>query len=86
MKKRDYDTMYDETTGGTETHVATDTKMRLAGKRSNHAHVEGFASASGVRPETAESGGRIRHPETKDASRPDAGARSVEEENAGLAE
>jgi hypothetical protein len=91
MKKRDYDTMYDETTGGTETHVAVDTKMKNtiqagSSKGDRLPYEEGFASASGVRPETAETGGRIRHPESKDAPQPDPVPKQIERENAGLAD
>jgi hypothetical protein len=39
-----------------------------------------------VRPETAETGGRIRHPESKDAPQPDPVAKKIENENAGLAD
>lgn len=91
MRKRDYDTMYDDTTGGTDTHVAVDTKMKHviedgSTKGDKQAYEEGFASASGVRPETAETGGRIRAPERKDAAQIDPVPKSIEEENAGLAE
>lgn len=85
MRRRDYDTMYDENSGGTETHLATDVKM----DRVTHyidaetSYEEGFASASGVRNETAESGGRLKHPETKDDARVPG---SIEHENAGLAD
>lgn len=65
MKTRDYETMYDETTGNTETHLAVDERLDMEDRL---AFEEGFASASGIRPETAESGGRIKHPEDKDAS------------------
>ena len=92
MKKRDYDTEYDETTGGTETQVAVDTKMKktiAAGstKGDRNEYEEGFAAASGVRPETAASGGRIRHPEDKDSAH--SGSRvpdPSEKENSGLAD
>jgi len=89
MKTRDYDSI-DKNTGSTETHVAVDTQMRHViedgstdGDRA--AYEEGFASASGVRPETASTGGRIRHPESKDKARTSA-LTSIEEENAGLAD
>lgn len=91
MKIRDYDTMYDETTGNTETHVATDEMMRrrielgsTEGER--NAFNEGFASASGIRPDTAATGGRIKHPETRDASENDPVPKSIEKSNSGLAE
>ncbi len=48
---------------------------------------EGFASASGVRGQTAESNGRIRHPETRDApSRKGQVRNHFENENSGLAD
>jgi hypothetical protein len=87
MRKIDYDTVYDETTGNTGNHIAADEMM----KRKNsglerEGYEEGFASASGVRNETAETGGRVQHPEAKDRSRPDPVSPSIEDENAGLAE
>jgi hypothetical protein len=91
MKTRDYDTDYNKNTGNTDTHVATDTQMEntirdgsTLGDR--EAFEEGFAAASGIRPETAESGGRIRHPESKDAARHDPVAKLVKNENSGLAD
>jgi hypothetical protein len=91
MKHRDYDTMYDETTGNTDTHVAVDTKMKTtiklgSTKGDRNAYEEGFASASGIRPDTAASGGHIRHPESKDAPAIDPVPKSIEEENPGLAD
>lgn len=49
------------------THLAVDEKIRIS-EGDALAYEEGFATESGVRPETAESGGRIRHPEDKDAA------------------
>lgn len=91
MKKRDYDTMYDQYSGSTETHLATDTKMKQVIERSSSAgdtmsYEEGFASASGIRPETAETGGRIKNPENKDAAKSDPTAASIKKENPGLAD
>ena len=97
MKTRDYDKMYDETTGSTETHLAVDTKMKHvidfdSSIEDRNAFEEGFAAASGVRAETAETDGRVRHPETKDAARlepdskADEAAELIEEENSGLAD
>ncbi|MDE3060154.1 MAG: hypothetical protein KGJ06_04015 [Pseudomonadota bacterium] len=89
MRKRDYD---DESySGGTETHLAADTQMKETIRRGStkgdrNAYHEGFASASGVRQETAETGGRIHHPESKDAPRPDPVPPLIEKENAGLAD
>ena len=89
MRTRDYDTMYKETSGGTETHTATDEMIRRNSDQPGlhrQAFEEGFASASGVRGETAETGGRITHPEQFDRSLPERDAPEVEEENAGLAD
>lgn len=91
MKHRDYDTMYDETTGNTDTHLAVDSQMKKSIAKGSTSedrleYEEGFAAASGVRPETAATGGRIKHPETKDASNPDPVPSSIEKENAGLAD
>lgn len=47
---------------------------------------EGFAASSGIRPETAETGGRRPYPEMEDESHPDRVPPSIEKENAGLAE
>lgn len=86
MKTRDYDTIYNDTTGGTETHLAVDEAMQDKNAQAQHVYEEGFAASSGVRQETAETGGRIKHPEMKDDSRPDRVPDSIEEENAGLAD
>lgn len=84
MQTRNYDTMFDEYTGSTETNMATDEHLSLEDLR---AYVEGFAAASGVRPDTAASGGRIRHPEDRDsASNEGRVSNHLEEENAGLAD
>jgi len=90
MKKRDYDTK-DSYTGGTDTHVAVDTKMRQviedgSSEGDREAFQEGFASASGIRSETAETGGRIKNPENKDAARPGSEPKVTSKENSGLAD
>ena len=83
---RDYDAP-GEYTGGTDTHLAVDDAIR---NESNTALEEGFAAASGVRNETAETGGRIKHPETKDEEYTKRDTHQapnpVDEENAGLAD
>jgi hypothetical protein len=87
MRKIDYDSYYDETTGNTENHVAADELMERKTFAQQQAGYEvGFASASGVRSETAETEGRVRYPEKKDESRPSAVVAEFDEENAGLAE
>lgn len=83
MLKRDYDRDYTKNTGNTETHIATDERMKMEDPL---AYEEGFASASGVRPETSESGGRVRHPENKDAAKTAMVPNHIDEEDAGLAE
>ena len=47
---------------------------------------EGFAASAGIRPETAETGGRARTPEAADKATPDPVPTSLEKENAGLAD
>lgn len=64
MPTRNYD---DKESASTETHLSVDEKIRRSESEST-SYEEGFATESGVRPETAESGGRIRHPEDKDAA------------------
>ncbi len=87
MKKVDYDKMYDKSTGSTETHLATDTIMKEPYTERMGGYREGFASASGVRGETAETDGRIGSPERKDrARRTGAVGTSIDDENAGLAD
>ncbi|MEJ0010373.1 MAG: hypothetical protein WDN72_07650 [Alphaproteobacteria bacterium] len=72
---------------GTATHRAVDDAIspRDNGELQEQ-YEEGFASASGVSNETAESGGRIRHPEAQDKARPDGVPAQLEDENAGLAD
>jgi hypothetical protein len=47
---------------------------------------EGFGASSGIRPEVAETGGRLKAPEMKDDAIPDRTPNSPEKENAGLAD
>lgn len=54
-------------TPNTETHMAVDEKIKTG--YTQRSMNEGFASASGVRPETAETGGRLTHPEDADRAR-----------------
>jgi hypothetical protein len=86
MRIRDYDTMYDENMGSTAEHVATGTRMQDKVMQQSHVYEEGFAASSGIRNETAETGGRVKHPEVKDHSNRNIAANSIEEENAGLAD
>jgi hypothetical protein len=71
MRIRDYDTMYNEHTGGTETHTATDEMIRKTKQDiglQQRFYEEGFA-ASGLEGERVEMGGHIRVPERLDALR-----------------
>jgi hypothetical protein len=85
MRKVDYDKLQ-KSTGSTETQVAVDEAMDKKYGNIQNAYEEGFASAHGVRNETAESSGRVRHPEMADDTRPDRTPDSIEEENPGLAD
>lgn len=69
----------------TETHIATDVMMNEDFNASLKLE-EGFAASSGIRNETAETGGRVKAPEKGDASIPAITIDKFEEENAGLAD
>ena len=78
---------------GTETHLGVDQQIEktLQDGSSDAGSIalsyrEGFAASSGIRPETAETGGRAKAPEMKDDVIPDRTPDSIEEENAGLAD
>ena len=80
---------YDETTSpNTDTHLSVDEKIRtdLANPATTPAFSEGFAASSGVRPQAAETGGRIKAEETQDDTDPDRVIDSTETEIAGLAD
>ncbi len=86
MRKVEYDA---KDTASTENHLSVDDEMRETkhpGGEQDHAFVEGFAASSGIRPESAETGGRLDHPEVFDDLVPDPEPISLEEENAGLAD
>lgn len=51
----------------TETHMGVDEKIKAGYTRGSMN--EGFSAASGIRPETASSGGKITHPEQMDRAR-----------------
>lgn len=72
-------------TGNTETHIATDVMMN-ENFNSSLKLEEGFAASSGIRNETAETGGRVKAPEKGDASIPAITLAKFEEENSGLAD
>lgn len=80
MRRIDYGK---QETASTETHLSVDENLR---KRSQNAFEEGFAASSGVRPETAETGGRVKNPEKKDSALVESTLDAVADENAGLTE
>ncbi len=72
-------------TSNTETQEGVDERIRQGYSRS--AMEEGFGAASGVRPDTASSGGHVLHPETKDGARNTGKVPNhFEDENEGLAD
>ncbi len=76
----------DKNTGNTENHIATDESMEKKFGNLQYAYDEGFAASDGVRGETAETDGRVQHPEKGDESRPKRPDGSIENENPGLAD
>lgn len=75
---------------GTETHRGVDQMIEASLEKGSSAngdvanlYEEGFAASSGIRPATAETGGRIADPEITDEVRP---ATTQDKENAGLAD
>lgn len=79
---------YDEKekySGNSETHIATDTHMDTEHYDAQRME-EGFAASDGVRPATAESGGRVKHPETDDKATTENIPESIAKENPGLAD
>ena len=76
----------DKSSGNTQTHIATDESMKKKFGTIQNAYEEGFASADGVRAGTAESDGRVKHPEKGDDSIPKRTPNSIENENPGLAD
>lgn len=87
MKMRivDYDGK-DKNSGNTAEHIATDKAIDKKFGTIQNAYEEGFAAADGVRGGTAESDGRVKHPERVDDSRPKRTPTSIENENPGLAD
>lgn len=80
---------YDEhDSPSTETHLSVDEKIRtdLENPATTTAYEEGFDASSGIRPESAETGGRIKAPEMKDDPKNDRTPDSIERENSGLAD
>lgn len=69
----------------TDSSISVDKKMKQG--YTSSAMEEGFSSASGVRPDTASSGGRVSHPETKDCAHQTGKVPNhLDEENEGLAD
>lgn len=88
MRTIDYDAE-EKGTGSTETHRAVDEVMkdRIAHEGSEHiAFEEGFASASGVLPEAAETGGRTLEGDRSDSSSINREPDSINKQNPGLAD
>lgn len=71
----------------TENHLSVDDKIRSdLNSPAQPAMREGFAASSGIRPEAAESGGRIKNGQMKDDSQGDRVPDSIEKQNSGLAD
>jgi hypothetical protein len=85
MRVIDYDEK-DKNTGSTEEHIATDEAISKKFGNMQNAYEEGFAASDGVRGGTAETDGRVTHPEKIDDSRPKRTPNSIEDENPGLAD
>jgi len=85
MRVIDYNKQ-DKNTGSTEEHIATDKSPEEKFGNLQRAYEEGFASADGVRGGTAETNGRVKHPEKGDDSRPKRTPDSIANENPGLAD
>jgi hypothetical protein len=85
MRTVEYDEK-DKNTGSTETHIATDEAIDKKFGTLQHAYEEGFAASDGVRGGTAETDGRVKHPEEGDDSKPKRTPQSIEDENPGLAD
>lgn len=85
MRTIDYD-QKDNNTGNTEGHIATDEAMSKKFGNLQRAYQEGFAASDGVRGGTAETNGRVQHPEKGDSLRSGRVSNSIENENPGLAD
>ncbi len=81
---------YDDTPDHASTgdHLSVDDKIRddQANPGTTTAFKEGFAASSGIRPEAAESGGRLDSEEMNDDPRTTRAPDTAEKENAGLAD
>jgi hypothetical protein len=85
MRKIDYDSK-EKYTGNAENVIAADETIENKFGNVQRAYNEGFAAADGVRGGTAETDGRIEHPEKTDDSHPSRVPESIENENPGLAD
>ena len=86
MRKIEYDAK-DSYSGNTETHIAVDEMMERRDQGLlQKGYNEGFSSASGVRNETAETGGRVKNPEIHDEDGTNKPVTTIDKENAGLAD
>lgn len=69
-----------------EDPIAADETMAKKFGDMQHAYETGFAASDGVRGGTAETDGRVRHPEEGDDTRPTRTPAAIEDENPGLAD
>jgi hypothetical protein len=76
----------DKGTGSTETLIAVDEAMSKKFGNLQRAYNEGFAASDGVRGGTAETNGRVLHPEKSDDAETGVKSNSIEDENPGLAD
>lgn len=87
MRVIDYDA---KDSASTENHLSVDAQMEEVidhpGGEQDLALREGFAASSGIRPESAETGGQLDHPETLDDPTPEPVSVAADEENSGLAD
>ncbi len=90
---RHIDTTKPDQGSGTATHRGVDEMIEeslrdgsSADGLVNQSYREGFAASSGIRPESAETGGKAFAPESKDSNGTGRTVNSVEKENAGLAD
>jgi hypothetical protein len=85
MRRIDYD-QKDKNTGNTENLIAVDQPVEKEFGNMQRAYEEGFAASDGVRGETAETNGRVKHPEKGDASSTRHAEGGIDDENPGLAD
>ena len=83
MRKIDYDK---KETENTETLIAVDETPERKFGNLQRAYNEGFAASNGVQAGTAETSGRILHPEKSDKAKVNSPVNPIEDENPGLAD